>query len=72
MTLLSISCRIDNNVITVVGFQGTSIVVLPEDGAQAPKRIGDIHQLYVYNDTLHVVGIKKVSDVIQNVLKRKA
>jgi len=32
-----------------VGLQGTSIVVLPHDGAQEPKHVGGMHQKYVYN-----------------------
>jgi hypothetical protein len=30
-------------------YKETSIVVLPAYGAQAPKCIGDMHQMYVYN-----------------------
>jgi len=30
-------------------FQVTGIVVLPDDGAHAPKHVGDTHSLYVYN-----------------------
>jgi hypothetical protein len=37
----------DNNVITVV-----AIVVLLADGAQAPKYIGNTHQICVYNKKL--------------------
>jgi len=32
-----------------VGLQGTSIVVLPHDGPQELKHVGDTHQMYVYN-----------------------
>jgi len=30
-------------------FQATGTVVLPYDCAQAPKHVGDMHQMYVYN-----------------------
>jgi len=40
---------IDNNVITVAGFRGTGIGAVPVDGAQAPKYVGVMHQIHVFN-----------------------
>jgi hypothetical protein len=48
----------DNNVIIVAGFQGTGIVVPPDDGAQTQKHVGDKHQTCIYIiDIVHLVGI---------------
>jgi len=30
-------------------FEGTGIVVLSDDDAQAPKHVGDTHQMYLCN-----------------------
>jgi hypothetical protein len=30
-------------------FQGTGIGAVPDDGAQAPKYVGDMYQIYVFN-----------------------
>jgi len=30
-------------------FQGTGIGAIPDDGAQASKHVGDMHQMYVFN-----------------------
>jgi hypothetical protein len=29
-------------------FQGTAIVFSPDDGAKAPKHLGDMHKMYAY------------------------
>jgi hypothetical protein len=30
-------------------FQGTDIGAVLDDGAQAPKNVGDMHHMYVFN-----------------------
>jgi len=37
-------------------FQVSGIAVPPDDGAQAPKHVGDKYQIYVQNN-VHLVGI---------------
>jgi len=45
-------------------FQGNGIVVLPDDRAQALNHV-DIHITCMYiTDTVHSVGIKKLSNAI--------
>lgn len=46
-----------------MGFKGTGIVVLFDDGAQAPKQVGETHKMCAHN-TVHLVGIKKVFDIL--------
>jgi hypothetical protein len=43
-------------------FQGNSIVVLYDDGAQATKHVTDTHQIYLYiymKDIMNVLSIKR-------------
>ena len=49
-SFLSLVCRkrTDNNVITLFVFPEPG-AVLPDDGAQAPKHVGDMRKMYVYN-----------------------
>jgi hypothetical protein len=49
-SILSLVCRqpTDNNVITLVDFPVEG-AFLPDDGAQAPKHVGDTRNMYLYN-----------------------
>ena len=47
-----------------MGFQGTGIVVLPDEGAQAPKHVADTYQMYVcVKGIVYLVGIKNLSEI---------
>ena len=52
-------------------FQGTGIVVLPDNGALVPKHVADTHKCMYIIDILHLAGITRVSDITQNARNRK-